>query len=301
MMASSLIVVNARPLTAQIRGQYESGLNATNSGVLAPPELTYANLFQLYSFDHANDSEGAQLSTSGNLSVLFQHDIVAWTTKAAMPGGLRYGVLTDIPISSNSLTLATLGSLRGGAGLTDIYIQPLTVGWNLKRADLQASYGFIAPTGRFKSGASDNAGSGYWGHDISSGQTFHLTKNKATSASAYEMYEFHGTQRDTHVRPGETFNLDYSLTQVLPLQKNQHTLLQVGLAGYEQFQTTDRTGPTVTPEQASAHYRVNALGFAANVLLPGRKTALSFKMLKEFANRSTVQGHSIQIGGALTF
>ena len=301
MMAGGLIVVSACPLMAQIRGQYESGLNATNSGVLAPPELTYANLFQLYSFDHANDSEGARLSTSGNLSVLFQHNIVAWTTKAATPGGLRCGVLTDIPISSNSLTVATLGSLRGGAGLTDIYIQPLTLGWNLNRADFQVAYGFIVPTGRFKGGASDNAGSGYWGHDISSGQTFHLTENKATSFSAYELYEFHGTQRDTHMRPGQTFNLDYSLTQILPLQKNQHTLLQLGLAGYEQFQTTDRSGPTVTSEQASAHYRVNALGAAANVILPGRKTVLSFKMLKEFGNRSTVQGHSIQIGGALTF
>ena len=301
MMAGCLIVVSACPLMAQIRGQYESGLNAANSGVLAPPELTYANAFQLYSFDHANDSEGARFSTSGNLSVLFEHNIVAWTTRAAKPGGLRYGFLTDIPVSSNSLTVATLGSLRGGAGLTDIYIQPLTLGWNLKRADFQVAYGFIVPTGRFKGGASDNAGSGYWGHDISSGQTLHLTENKATSFSAYELYEFHGTQRDTQMHPGQTFNLDYSLMQILPLSKNQHALLQLGLAGYEQLQTTDRSGPTITPVQASARYHVNAVGAAANVILPERKAALSFKMLKEVGNRSTVEGYSIQIGGALTF
>jgi hypothetical protein len=301
MMAGGLIVVSACPLMAQIRGQYESGLNATNSGVLAPPELTYATQFQLYSFDRGKDRDGARLSTNGNLSVLFQHNFVAWTTKAATPGKLRYGFLTDIPISSNSLTVATLGSLRGGAGLTDIYIQPLTLGWNLKRADVQVAYGFIAPTGRFKEGASDNAGSGYWGHDVSSGQTLHLKENKATSFSAYELYEFHGTQRDTHVRAGQTFNLDYSLTQIVPLQENQHTLLQLGLAGYEQLQTTDRSGPSITADQASVHYRVNAVGAVANVILPGAKTALSFKMLKEFGNRATVQGHSIQIGGALTF
>ena len=194
-----------------------------------------------------------------------------------------------------------MGSLRSGAGLTDIYIQPLALGWNLKRTDIKIAYGFIAPTGRFSGGASDDAGSGYWGHDISSGQTVYLTKNKATSFSAYELYEFHGTQRDTQVHPGQTFNLDYSLMQIVPLQKNQHTLLQFGLVGYGQYQTTDKSGPTITPDQASAHYRVNAMGGAVNFILPVRKAAVFFKALKEFDNRSTVEGYSIQIGGSVTF
>ena len=295
-----LILVGARPLKGQIRGQYASGLHATNSGTLAPPGLTYANMFQLSSFNESKDSNGNRRPISGNLSVLFDHNILNWTTTAA-EHGMRYGFLADIPFSSDSLTHTDLGSLRSGAGLTDIYIQPLTLGWNSKRADIQITYGFIAPTGRFKGGATDNAGSGYWGNDVSSGQTVYLTKNKATSFSAYELYESHGTQRDTHVHPGQTFNLDYSLMQILPLQENKHTLLQFGLVGYGQYQTTDTSGPTITPERGSAHYRVNAMGGAANFMLPVRKAAISFKVLKEFGNRSTVQGYSIQIGGAITF
>lgn len=301
MIACCLILAGVRPLKAQIRGQYESGFNSTNSGTFAPPGLTYANMFQLYSFNQAKDSNGTRQAISGNLSVLFEHNIVNWTAEVAKDGAVKYGFLVDIPISSNSLTIADLGSLRSGAGLTDIYIQPLAFGWNLKRADIKVAYGFIAPTGRFSSGASDNAGSGYWGHDISSGQTIYLTKNKATSFSAYELYEFHGTQRDTQVHPGQTFNLDYSLMQIVPLQKNQHTLLQFGLVGYGQYQTTDKSGPTITPAQAGAHYRVNAMGGAANFILPVRKAAVFFKALKEFDNRSTVQGYSIQIGGSVTF
>jgi hypothetical protein len=115
------------------------------------------------------------------------------------------------------------------------------------------------------------------------------------------MYEFHGTQKDTDIHPGQTFDLDYSITQVLPLQKNQHTLLQLGLIGYGQYQTTDKSGPTITPAQSTAHYRVNALGAAANIILPVRKTSLGFKWLKEFSNQSTVQGYSLQISGAITF
>jgi hypothetical protein len=60
-----------------------------------------------------------------------------------------------------------------------------------------------------------------------------------------------------------------------------------------QYQTTDKTGPNITPAQAAAHYRVNALGFAANVTLPARKVSLGVKYYKEFYNRSTFQGYSV--------
>src|SRR5262249_53088857 len=51
-------------------------------------------------------------------------------------------------------------------------------------------------------------------------------------------------QRTTEVHPGQTFDLDYSVTQNVPLDKDQHTLLQIGVVGYE---TTDRTTPIVNP------------------------------------------------------
>jgi hypothetical protein len=163
-------------------------------------------------------------------------------------------------------------------------------------------YSFTAPTGRFNAGASNNVGSGHWTNGPTAGQTFYLTKNKATAASAYEYYEFHSNQHTTDIHPGQTMNLDYSLTQVVPLKKNMSTLLQLGFIGYGQWQTTDRSGPGVNPViAANTHYRVNAMGAAANIILPARKTSLGFKWFKEFSNSSTVQGHSIQISGAITF
>jgi hypothetical protein len=77
--------------------------------------------------------------------------------------------------------------------------------------------------------------------------------------------------------------------------------LQLGLVGYGQWQTTDKSGPTITPAQATAHYSVNALGFASNVMLPERKVSLGLKYFKEFSSRSTFQGYSLQISGAVSF
>ena len=77
--------------------------------------------------------------------------------------------------------------------------------------------------------------------------------------------------------------------------------LQLGIVGYNQWQTTDKTGPTITPAQAMARYRVNALGVAANMVLPVRNVSVGFKYFKEFANRSTFQGYSLQLAAALNF
>jgi hypothetical protein len=63
----------------------------------------------------------------------------------------------------------------------------------------------------------------------------YLTADKATAVSAYEMYEFHGTQKHTDIRPGQTLNIDYSITQMLLLTRDRGTLLQIGLAGYGQY------------------------------------------------------------------
>jgi hypothetical protein len=76
--------------------------------------------------------------------------------------------------------------------------------------------------------------------------------------------------------------------------------LQLGLVGYGQWQTTDKSGPTITAAQAAARYRVNALGFSANVILPVRKVSLGVKYFREFENRSTFQGYSLQISGTIT-
>ena len=113
------------------------------------------------------------------------------------------------------------------------------------------------------------------------------------------MYEFHGTQQGTEIHPGQNVDLDYSVTQVFVPTSGLR--LQLGLVGYEQWQTTDKTGPTITQAQSAALYRVNALGFALNVMLPERRVSVGAKYFKEFSNKSTFQGYSLQISGTITF
>jgi len=79
------------------------------------------------------------------------------------------------------------------------------------------------------------------------------------------------------------------------------TRLQAGLVGYSSYQTTDKTGPTIAPEQQKAHYRVSSLGFTTNFTLPAQKLSLGFKYFSELSGRSTFQGYSAQISGSIRF
>ena len=77
--------------------------------------------------------------------------------------------MATIPIANNSLSSDAAGAVSGGGGLADSYYQPVIIGWQTGRADIRAAYGFLAPTGRFRAGATDNVGSGYWTHTLSCG------------------------------------------------------------------------------------------------------------------------------------
>jgi hypothetical protein len=288
------------PVQAQVRGVYPVGMNATNSGVTPDGGFTYSNLFVFFSRDEEKGPNGEILATGQN-SIIIDMNTFVWVSKKKIGflGGAVFSASATLPIANNSLTSDVHGALSGGGGFADSYYQPLILGWRKQRVAIRAIYGFLAPTGRFSADSNTNVGSGYWTPVVASGQTIYLNPSKATALSAFQMYEFHGTQEGTMVHPGQTFNLDYSLTQTFPLQPGLR--LQLGLVGYGQWQTTDKHGPNITPEQSAAHYKANALGLAANAILPEQKVSVGIKYFHEFECRSTFQGYTLQISAAITF
>jgi hypothetical protein len=283
---------------AQVRGVYPTGMNATNAGVTPDSGFTYSNLFIFNARDESKGPDGEVVATGTN-AVMIDLNTFVWVSRGTLLGGARFSATASLLVSNNSLASDTEGQLSAGGGFADFFYQPFILGWQTERLGIRAAYGVLAPTGRFDAGASDNVGSGYWTHAPSAGITIFMTRDKRTTLSAFHMYEFHTVQEGTAIHPGQTANIDYSVARTIRV--NDDTQLQLGVIGYGQWQTTDKTGPIITPAQGSAHYRVNALGFATNVSLPARKVSLGLKYFKEFSNKSTFQGYTLQIAGAVTF
>ena len=287
------------PVRSQSRGVYPLGMTAVGSGVTPDPGFTYANQLLFYARDESKANDGSSLPVSGRNAVIMDMNSFVWVSNRQLLGGAHYSAVATLPIARNQLVSDIHGQVSGGGGFADSYYLPLILGWNRQRASIRALAGFLAPTGRFTEGASDNVGSGYWTPTLSSGQTLQLTRDNSLTFSAFELYEWHTTQHGTGTKPGDTINVDYSLVRTFPFGKGSR--LQVGVAGYEQRQTTQKTGPAITEQQSRERYTINGLGFVTHVAFPNQRLNVGLRFFEEFANRAAYQGYSVQVSATVNF
>ena len=199
-----LVLLIAGSAAAQNRGVYPLGMSATNSGVTPEAGFSYVNQLLFYSRNESRGPEGEPLAT-GNNSVILSMNSFVWVSQREVLGGARFSMSATLPVANNSLSSSAAGAISGGGGFGDSYYQPFILGWNQERVAIRAVYGFLAPTGSFEPGANTNVGSGYWTHVVASGQTWYLTPNRATTVSAFQMYEFHDSQDGHEHSPWSKF------------------------------------------------------------------------------------------------
>ncbi len=306
-----VLVFSVAPAKAQQKGQYIPGQQGLNAGVLPDPGFTYANLTINYSADTLKNGNGNSVPLTGSYDIWAVENIFFYVPKFKFLGA-KLAFMVAAPVLANGSL--TLGSLRfpnvalnaGGEGIADTWVQPVTLGWTLKRVDVYAGYAFMAPTGRYSAGAPDNVGSGYWGNHFVTGTTFYITKNKGTSASLFTDWEFHGsktTATGTNATPGQAFTTEWGIGQVLPLKKDFTRLLQLGVIGYDQWQVTNNQGlaaPNI-PANVLPYYSVHAIGFQTNFILPVKALNFFFKFEDEYRAFARPEGRTIAFGGSYSF
>src|SRR5208282_3978171 len=316
-----LVLVCTLPALAQQKGQWVPGQFGLNAGVIPDPGITYANLALNYSASQLNGPNGNQIlqNVTGTYSFWVDENIFYYVPEHKILGGyfmpyiaLNYAsgsLVADLPIMPG----VNLSASGGGSGFADTFVEPVNMGWHLKRADFNAGYAFTAPTGRYTAGASNNVGSGYWGNNITTGTTYYITKNKGTSANLATDWEIHGQRTTASIpagqtsnkTPGQAFTIEWGLGQVLPLKKDMSRLAQLGLVGYDQWQVSNNGGTVIVaglPVSASRipYYSVQGIGFQGNFILPAKDLVAFFKYYDEYASKARPQGRTIVFGFSWT-
>jgi hypothetical protein len=312
-----IVLCHIAAARAQQKGQWVPGQYGLNAGVIPDPGFTYANMAVNYSAGQLNDSNGnARPLITGTYSFWVDENIFFYVPKYKFLGGY-FAPYISINVANGSLVAGiagtNLGVSGGGVGLADTYVQPLNLGWHLKRADVNVGYAFTAPTGRYTAGASNNVGSGYWGNNITTGTTFYVTKNKGTSANLFTDWEAHGQRtaasmpggQVSHLTPGQAFTMEWGLGQVLPLKKDFSRLLQLGLVGYDQWQVSSNGGTVMVagipvPASNLPYYSVHAIGFQTSFILPAKDLSFFFKYYDEYLAKARPEGRTIAFGGSWT-
>jgi hypothetical protein len=306
------MISSVLPLCAQQKGQWLPGQIGLNAGVLPSPGFTYANMDVNYATGTINDSSGTGHSGRGiaNLSLWVVENIFYYVPSTKFLGGNLAFMLMEPTAANGSLTLNDTGiSANTTWGLADLWVQPFTLGWHLKRTDLYIGDGFMVPTGRYSPGAKNNIGTGYFGNHFITGTTFYITKNKGTSANFFTDWEVHGQRQGTfgtYKTPGQAFTDEWGVGQVLPLSKDMSKLVQLGVVGYDQWQVTSNGGTvplpdgTLVPAKYLPFYSVHAVGGQGNFILPKKNLVFWFKYYHEYKAYSRPIGNTIVFGGTWT-
>ena len=295
-VAALLLWTAGAPLSAQVRGMYSPGSTLMQAGTIGGPGFGYNNQFWYNSSNQLIGPEGRSLPLVGSVSIKVDNNTLSYIpTFKFLGASLQFTV--DLTFSNGRFAaidpfFTGPGFHGGGSGLTNTNFVPFSLGWNLKRADVQTGYSVYAPTGYYKPGASNNVSTGFWTNSLQTGTTLYLSKSKATQISLFDVYAWNTTQQGTGIKPGQNDSLDYSLTQTFSLEKSGKWSLQAGPAGYGQWQTTRNTGQL--PIREALEYRVNGAGFATNLSAP-HGISVGVSALWEYGARSTYQGHTVVV------
>ena len=137
---------------------------------------TYAdrdgNKFDYVLLDSIDTKLDIDLSTFATVPAFF------WGSKKTILGGATYcaGIVPNYYWAKANIsaqqgggfidTIYTANAEAKLSGLGDLFVAPLGLSWGWKQLDATFYYGFTAPTGRYKSGADDNIGLGFWTHQF---------------------------------------------------------------------------------------------------------------------------------------
>lgn len=293
-LIASMMTIVAGTAIAQERGQYLPGFRGLNVAEQPPPGVTYANYFFWYSTDKFKDHEGNTAPGDVDLDLVVDMNLLAYTPKKKILGA-TYTASVALPILNTAITIPRLGAdITTGVGFGDIYVEPLSLGWKLKKGKVRAAYGFMAPSGAAR------ATSDYWGHQFTLGGTYNPGKTGLWQINASSVWEAHQKKRSADITVGNNVTFEYGVGKTFVKNQGKH-LIQFGIVGYSEFQLTDDSGSGVVPPNLGNKDSVHAIGPEFGVILPAKKFNFLIRVLPEYGARSRTQGLTLVIAFGKTF
>jgi hypothetical protein len=272
------------------------------SGTQPDPGLYLSALYLRYDADKILNSDGDPIgpdpSQPGSIEVN-SYAASLWYVSDFKLLGANYGFMLFPALTNNALEAPLFGLDEStNTGFTDLYFQPINLGWHTERADFIAGFGVFAPTGRYEPGASDNLGLGMWSFEVSAGTTIYFDEARTWHFATTAFYETHTKKRNTDIRVGDILTFEGGLGKSF-----LGGALTVGVSYYAQFQMTyDDVGPDIEPllkGRKLSRQRVFGVGPEITVPIMTSSTLyglLNARFLWETGARSTLEGTTFTIG-----
>jgi hypothetical protein len=286
-LAVAIVIVNPATALAQLNGQNIKGDAGLKSGSQAPPGTYVAVPLYFYTADQIKDREGNQLRTGSLDAAVFGLALSVVTTKKIAGG--TYGFLVALPWANNRVQGVDDFDSNPGAGLTDMFLQPINLGWRKPRADFTLAYGLYLPTGRYEDGADNNTGLGMWAQEVLLGTTVFLNDTRSLHAATTATFDFQSEKDGSSTKVGNILNLEGGVGADF-----LGGGLTAGLAYYGTYKLSDdRFDSPVANLLIRGKNQVFALGPEVTLAIAAGKKVYGFATLRyqwELAGRTTTEG-----------
>jgi len=283
----TVVVVSGGVARAQLNIPVIRGDTGLMSGTQPGPGVYISGVLYFYDTHEIIDKDGRRFNRV-SIEQVVPAAALTYVSKKKFLGG-NYSATVVLPLLN--VTIDTPQSTeKSGLGFSDIYVQPIQLGWHRKRFDALAGYGLYMPTGRFTAGGSNNHGLGMWSHELSAGATVYLDDKKQWHAATNAYYNIQSHIKGTNRKAGNVLSLEGGVGHAFC-----SGLCNVGVDYYTQWKVTDDKFANVTPNFLAKH-RYYGIGPEINGVIPiNAKTLAVFKVayFREFGNRVATQGQSI--------
>jgi len=296
-MAAALVLGSSGAAHAQLKGHYIPGFTGLQNGSQAPPAITVILPIFFYTTDTLKDDNGDELGSHPRINSSFLGPGLVWVTNVKVLGGSLGGQLLPIAFMKARIEGPSL-DVPGEFRFTDIYFQPVQLGWEKPRADFVAGWGFFAPTGKWELGGDENGGLGMWSNLFQAGTTVRLDTKRQWTASVLGSFEIHSDKKDTDIKAGNILTLEGGLARNFykpvagtPIPR----ITTIGLVYYSQAKVSSDSASILNRVLQQRKDHVFGLGAEASVFLPKQKFLVGFRFVPEFGAIDRTQGYTFLI------
>ncbi len=292
MLLGALLTGNINAFS-QLKGDHILGDAGLQAGTQAPPSITIAVPVYNYHTSKYLNSDKTELSSSPDVN-MFLVGLGASIVTDIKILKANYGATLLFAFASNKIDGNMVHSSTSLA-FTDMYVQPLQLGWKTKHADFVFGYALYIPTGKYAVGGTDNAGMGMWSNEISAGSTVYFDKKKTFNFSTLLSYALNSKKKDSEIKTGNVLSIEGGLGKtfyksVKGLQVPR--IFNVGMVYYMQFKTTSDKIPVGQTTFYGDKDHIYALGAEANTFFPKLEAALGVRWLGELGAKNRFQGNT---------
>jgi len=305
MRAAAIVAALALPFHAQsahgqLRGNYPPGFAGMLAGTQPPPGVVVELPVMGYTTNTLKDDDGHTVGPRPQVTSLLIAPGISWVLPVKWYGAHVGGSALLLPFLQTGIEGARLNG-TGSLKFSDLYIEPLELGWHLDQADFLAGYEAVIPTGKYRFADPANGGMGMFGNLIHGGATL-WDDSGEWSTSLLGTFEFHGDKKGTEVHTGDILTFEGGTGRTFTRRVNSPPLIAtVGLAYYAQFKTSRDHAPSADPLFAGRQDQVYGIGGEFDMYVPWAKLQTSIRLLGELGAHNRTQGltMAVQLGHRL--